>query len=349
MNLVRAPLNTTRKLQRISALPVACLLACSVNLAAAPLTCSEPVGFLKAEVRGASELGPALHSFGIPFQRNNVFQGSVTDVRRGQGGLCEIRCSAPGWNPAQWIAVQHFAKLRSGPGEGRLLLITGSTADTLTVQIPNDIPLENVVQTNVVLEVIPAHTLASIFGTGAATVVGTGANAAEADLVRIHDGNSWASYFHNGTNWRRVESDESQDNLALRPEHGLLLVRRSKDTLSLPLGGSIGVRAELTTLPASGEALLAYRWPLAPTLQSLNLHKLVGWKSAPAAAQADKVLLWNGSFWDAFYHSGTRWEKSGSFAGQDNVLIPKTSALLVRRSGAGGESLWSTPVPFVYP
>jgi uncharacterized protein (TIGR02597 family) len=349
MSCAQARPNATLRLQCTQSQSLAFFLLGSLHLVAAPLTCSEPVGFLKAQVHGASELGPALHSFGIPFQRNNVFQGGVTHVRRDEMGRCEIRCGGPGWQPSQWTVVPHFAKLRSGPGAGRLFFITGTTADALNLQIPNDVLLENVVRTNDVLEVFPANTLASIFGTGAATVVATGTSAADADLVRLHDGSSWTSYFHNGTHWRRVESDGTQDHLALRPEQGLLFVRRSKNTLSLPLGGSVGVRAELTTLPDSGEALLAYRWPLASTLQSLNLHKLVGWKSAPAAAQADKVLLWNGTFWDAFYHSGTRWEKSGSFASQDNVLIPKTSALLVRRSGAGGEGLWSLPVPFVYP
>ncbi len=340
----RVHVRVVARLQLLVALGTAPFLLGGGGLNAAPAACSEPVGFLKAPLPAASDLGPALHSLGIPFQRPSVFQGSVSGV-----GTGSIRCSAPGWAAGQFIATPHFLKLRSGTGAGRAFLITANTGDTLTVQVPQDVTLTSLVRENDVMEVFPAHTLESLLGTGTGTLLQTGTSAAEADLVRLHDGTAWSSFFHNGTTWRKVGSQDAQTQVALRPDQGLLVVRRGKQALNLPLGGAVGVRAELSSLPASGETLLAHRWPVASTLQALNLHKLSGWKSAPAAAQADKVLLWNGTYWDAFYYSGTRWEKAGSFASQDNATVPKTGALLVRRAGASAASWWSAPVPFVFP
>lgn len=340
----RVHARTFARLQLLVALGTTLLLLGGGKLSAAPAVCSEPVGFLKTQLPAASDLGPALHSFGIPFQRPSVFLGSVSGI-----GPSSVRCPAPGWASGQFTATPHFLKLRSGTGAGRAFLITANTGDTLTVQVPQDVTLASLVRENDVMEVFPAHTLESLLGTGTGTLLQTGTSAADADLVRLHDGTSWSSFFHNGTTWRKVGSQDAQTHVALRPEQGLLLVRRGKQALNLPLGGAVAVRAELGGLPASGETLLAHRWPVASTLQALNLHKLSGWKSAAAAAQADKVLLWNGTSWDTFFYSGTRWEKAGSFASQDNATVPKTGALLVRRAGVSAAGWWSSPVPFVFP
>jgi hypothetical protein len=60
-------------------------------------------------------------------------------------------------------------------------------------------------------------------------------------------------------------------------------------------------------------------------------------------------MLWNGASWNIFYHTGSNWERSGSFANQNETVIPSGGAFLVRRLGNPGPGVLETAAPFVYP
>ena len=50
-----------------------------------------------------------------------------------------------------------------------------------------------------------------------------------------------------------------------------------------------------------------------------------------SANVADNVVLWDGSAWSTYYHNGTNWRKSGSFANQNNTIVYPDEGLFIFR------------------
>jgi hypothetical protein len=239
--------------------------------------------------------------------------------------------------------------MRSGQSVGSVFLVNSNTTDTLTLE-NSGASLAVQLSAGNAFEIFPAHTLLSTFGGGpGAVTLQSGTSEVDADLVRLNSGSLWVSYYYNGTNWRTPGSTVSQDNTIIRPDQGVFLVSKSNRSVKVVFGGVISVQQERSAVPSSGEALLPTRFPLNTTLNALQLHAQTGWKTGAAASQADKVMLWNGTSWNIFYHTGSNWEQAGSFANQNNTLIPSGSAFLVRRFGTASASFLQTTVPFVYP
>ena len=239
--------------------------------------------------------------------------------------------------------------MRSGQSVGSVFLVNSNTTDTLTLE-NSGASLAVQLSAGNAFEIFPAHTLLSTFGGGAGAVtLQSGTSEVDADLVRLNSGSLWVSYYYNGTNWRTPGSPVSQDNTIIRPDPGVFLVSKCNRSVKVVFGGAISVQQERSVVPSSGEALLPTRFPLQTTLNALQLHAQTGWKTGAAASQADKVMLWNSNSWNIFYHTGSNWEQAGSFANQNNTLIPSGSAFLVRRFGTASASFLQTTVPFVYP
>jgi len=311
---------------------------------AASVVASEPVGFLKATIPAASVQAPARIGMGLPFTRPSVYFGQVVTA-----GSSSFKAQAPNWTGAQFTKTPHFVKIRSGAGAGRTFLISANTGDTLSVDAEGQ-SLDALAPPETSFEIFPAHTLESTFG-GVSTAVRlqTGATEAEGDVVRMLGGTQWSSYFHDGTSWRKTGSKDVQNNVVIRPEQGVFLVSKSNRGLDVPLGGVVSVKPELTPIPGTGDAFVAMRFPLANTLAGLQIQGLPGWKTAAAASQADKVMLWNGASWNIYYHTGANWEQVGSFANQNTAPVPVGGAFLLRRVGSTGASLLPSAVPFAYP
>ena len=317
---------------------------CVAPLRAMDIVCSEPVGFIKTTLPAASTQSPSLRVLGLPFSRPDVFVGAIASL-----GENTLRCDSPGWSTGQFSSEPHFVRMRSGQGVGRVFLVKSNTADTLTLENAGP-SLSLQLGDGNVFEIFPAHTLVSAFGgAGSALKLQAGASEVDADVVRFNSGSSWVSYYHDGSNWRTPGSTASQNNTIISPDQGIFLVSKSSRNIKVIFGGAISVQRELTAVPGSGEALLPIRFPMASTLNALQLHTQSGWRTAAAASQADKVMLWNGTSWNIFYHTGSNWEQAGSFANQNNATIPAGGAFLISRFGNASAGFLETAAPFVYP
>ena len=302
---------------------------------------SEPVGFVNVTLPAPSGGASTAKLIGVPFHRASVFLG--TNLLSAANSL---QATAPGWVPAQFTGVPHFARMRSGAYSGRCFAVMANTVDTLTLAAGNA-----AFGVGDSFEIFPAHTLGSLFGTATpAFGLQTGASESVADLVRFNNGNTWVSYFHNGTQWRTTSDATSQNNTVIPPDQGVFVVRKSAGILNITLQGAVSVTAELSTVPGAGQGVLAPRFPLPSTLASLGVHNCSGWRKERAASLADTVLLWNGGDWGVFYHTGSFWKKAGASGAQDSPVIPAGEAVLIRRKdGASGPAeMTLTALPFVY-
>jgi uncharacterized protein (TIGR02597 family) len=299
---------------------------------------------MKTNLPAAPAQNPLRRALGLPFSRPDVFVGSIASV-----GENTLRCDPPVWSAGEFSSQPHFVKIRSGQGAGRMFLVKSNTADTLTLENPGQ-SLNLELGSGNVFGIFPAHTLLSVFGGGGSTAkLQSGSTEQNADLVRLNSGSSWVSYYHDGNNWRTPGSAVSQDETIIRPDQGVFLICKSSRNSKVIFGGAVSVQRQLTAVPRSGEALLPIRFPLASTLNALQLHTQTGWKTASAASQADNVMLWNGTSWNIFYHTGSNWEQSGSFANQNNATIPAGGAFLVRRFGSADAGVLEAAAPFLYP
>ena len=308
------------------------------NLPAASLV-SEPVGCVRVVVQPPATGETASKVLGIPFNRPSVFRGIVTSVAGST-----LKAGTPAWTFGQFMAEPHYLKFRTGPTAGRYFTVTANTSDTLTVSAPGVVFAEKQV-----FEIFPAQTLGSLFGT-TSVALRTGTSEASADFVRIHNGASWESYFHTGTQWQVSGGTASQNGAIIRPEQGIILVTGGTAPVALALLGSVSVSPEASAVPGTGVALVANRLPFATTLSALKIQSLTGWTKGASASVSDNLLSWNGSSWNVFYHTGARWQLAGSQASQDSAPISVGESLLIRRrdGSTAGAAFLDTAAPFSY-
>ena len=300
---------------------------------------SEPVGCIRVVIPSPATGETTSKVLGIPFNRASVFRGIVTSVSG-----ATIMAGTPAWSSGQFVSELHYLKFRTGPSAGRYFPVTANTADTLTLSAPGVTIAEKQV-----FEIFPAQTLGSLFGT-ASVALRTGASEASADLVRIHNGTAWNTYFHTGTQWQISGGTSSQNGTIIRPEQGIIVVASGTSPVSLALRGSVSITSEASVIPGSGEALVANRLPFATTLSALKIQSLAGWSKGVSATVADKLMSWNGSSWNVYYHTGARWQMAGSQASQDGASLPAGESLLIRRrdGSTASAAFLDTAAPFTY-
>jgi uncharacterized protein (TIGR02597 family) len=255
-----------------------------------------------------------------------------------------IKAGTPAWRSGQFVSEVHYLKFRTGPNVGRYFTVTANTADTLTVSAPGV-----VISENQVFEIFPAQTLGSLFGTTSVPLQ-TGTSEASADLVRLHNGTAWNTYFHTGTQWQLSGGTSSQNGTVIRPEQGIILVTNGVSPVSLALRGSVSITSEASVIPGTGEALVANRLPFDTTLSALKIQSLAGWTKGASASVADNLMRWNGSSWNVYYHTGARWQMAGSQESQDGASLPAGESLLIRRrdGSTASAAVLDTAAPFSY-
>ena len=301
---------------------------------------SEPVGFLKVTVPPATPQHVSAKLIGVPFQSASVFKGTIASV-----GSSTITCSSPGWRNNQFSGRPHFLKILSGSAVGKCVLIAANTVDTISCA-ENSVPV--VVGDS--FEIFAAYTLAGLLNppqSPGLTVGGT--TAATANLVRLLEGGTWTSYFHNGSNWRTSATSAIQDTTIIAPDNGALIVNQSTGAVSLTLFGAVSTGTEVNRIPSAGQGGFAPRFPVRRSLKDLGIQLCSGWSTAPTASQSDSVLFWSDSGWKVFYHDGMHWLGVGLSGSQDDtVLEPGEAAVVRRRDGAGSSTLLNSHGWFSY-
>ncbi len=313
----------TRRVSHRIAIALAALLTFDSWIKAASLV-SEPVGCIRVTIPPPVDGVSTRGVLGTPFNRASVYRG-VNVSMAVSNGVSTLTCASPGWTAGQFVTEVHYLKIRSGLNAGRVFQITANTANSVSVNA-GTVSLGS----RESLEIFPAQTLGSLFGTENFPLR-TGTSESTADLVRLHDGSSWVTYFHNGVHWRTRNFETSQDNTVLRPEQGIIVVCGGSSAVSVNLFGAVSVTPELSALPGSGESLVSNRSPVPITLSRLNLQSSTGWVAGSTASQADAAMRWNGASWNVYYHTGSHWQMAGSLASQDDAPISAGESLLIRR------------------
>jgi hypothetical protein len=275
-----------------------------------------------------------------------------------------VTSSAANWTSN--YAGAYYLHVTYGANVGVDFLISSNTTTTLTFAATN---MNALISAGDMFEIVPANTLASVFGTSTSTVVQTATSTACpsgftstcADSVNLWNGNAWTTYYNNGTHWVGIDSNKAivtanADSTAIPPNSGATFTRASgpsnAQTLSLPLMGRVPPSTMAAPAPAPGTTtLLGNRFPQATTLKALGLQSIVGWVSSTTASKADQVSLWNGSsFATTYYYDGQMWRKVGSALDFDDLLIDVMTVISVQRvQPVSGQSSTSTTFTQIMP
>ena len=313
-----------------------------------------PVGYLAITVpAAASASNPGNATVSVPFYAAIIRGGTIASV----DSATSFSIGSASWTAGQFTAAPHFVRITTGTHTGRFFLITANSSNQLTVETrgyslvsgaPANTSEIRLLTTDSV-EIIPAHTLGTLFG-ASSVAFQTGGSAAAADNVIIWDGSMWVPYFHDGTSWKTTGSFIPQNNAVVRPDTTMFIVRRALTSLTLTLIGTVPSGTERTDLPGPGSVFVSRRFPANTTLSALGLHTLPGWGSGNSASSADEVNLWNGTTWESFYYNGTNWKKAGSFVNADSQPVPASSGLFVTRrsSAAGTTSTLTQAAPYSF-
>lgn len=306
-----------------------------------------PVGFNTSAIpAAASASAPSNTVISAPFYAVAVFQGVVSSVDTAS------QLSVSGANFTSLLTTPpYLARLKTGPSAGRFFIVTGQTATqltldtatagyTLTTGAPSNTQAQVAVGDSV--EVLPANTLGTLFGTGTVPFQ-PGASANAADNVYLFNG-GWEVYFHNGSSWRKTGSFSSQNNTVVLPDRGMFIIRRATTPLNLTFLGTVPSTTERTDFAGPASSFKSNRFPVNMTLggtgpSALNLQNLPNWLTGASAQGADNLYLWDGTGWAVYFHNGTSWRKTGSFSSQDTTVVPLGSSMFViRQSTATGST-----------
>lgn len=299
---------------------------------------------------------------GIPLSKGAIYVGKVASVTANT-----ITVAGTPWTGLTLGAsnAPYLLKITSGTQAGRSLNILSNTESIVGLDTSVK-PRQSVslveggfsVQAGDGIEVVPAATLASVFGDGGANgpVQLTGAsNAVDADTVGIFDASAsrWDRYYFNTTRgqWEQAGSLQSCNTVKISPDAGVEIVRGASQAAdTLICSGYVpnaAPRLELPGGPASARvASLSY--PVNQTLGSLNY---TGWKKDNSIFRADTLSVWNAStgLWDTYYQrTDNSWRKQGDANSQSSVVIPCGVAvtLLKRDASESAASLPSSPMPY---
>jgi uncharacterized protein (TIGR02597 family) len=318
-----------------------------------------PVGFNTASITPATDAThPKSSVVSVPFYQIATFQGATSTVDSSN----QISFTGTTFT-STLTGPKYLARFKTGNSVGRFFIISSFTNTqltldtttagyTLTTGSPSNTQAQIAPGDSV--EILPANTLASLFGTGANVVFQTGSvNTADNIFIWNKTLQHFDNYFHNGTNWRLSGNGNIQDNFVVLPDAGLFIQRRGTAALNLTFLGTVPSTTERTDYPGPASSFVNTRFPIDYTFKGstnpLNLQNVPGWTPG-SVNTADQALLWNNALqhWDIYFYNGTNWRLSGNGNIQDNTAIPLgTPIFIVRRSTAAGNgSTFAQTLPY---
>ena len=340
----------------VSLICLAAILALVSSVSAQSVT-TIPVGFTTAAVTAAADVNnPASTVISVPFYAPASFVGGVSTVDSSN----QLSITGAAFTPGQYAATPFLARLKSGASTGRFFIVSGNTAtqltlDTTTAGYTLTTGAPSTTQAQVVagdsVEILPANTLSSLFGSTAGTVpFQQGSSASLADNVYLFNGSSWEVCFYNGTHWRQVANLNNQDNKIVLPDRGIFLIRRGTGVLNLTFLGTVPSTTERTDLTGPGSTFKSNRFPVDTTLGALALQNLPSWQSNASASLADNVYLWEGANWGVYFYNNTtsHWRRVSNLNNQDTKAVPLGTAMFVIRqsAAAGSTSTFTQVLPY---
>ena len=318
--------------------------ALSACISANAQTSTDPVGVVKVTIAAAPANGTKLTAISATLRGAIAHQGTATSL----GAFNPDAGSNPpnpdqaltqtgaGWTTNQWTTEPHLCYIENAAGAEEAYLIKSHTADELTLATSFDFFSSRYPSGTPTFRICKANTIGSLFGTTSATVpFKKSIFATSADNIYTWEGNGWATYYHNGTIWKKVggANSSSPENDVVFPDEGLFILRRETSDITLTFSGSVPLKDQVSTITASALTFASTRYPLGSTIEQLGFHNNPTWKKSIFATSADKVYLWSGNGWITYYHNGTTWKVIAPSGTSINVNapLPADSAIFVER------------------
>ena len=354
-HLQKLTMKTTKSTLRSGTAALAiCIAALSTSAFSQTTATTTPVGFMTYPLTQNQTT-----SVGFPLMETANYTGPVLTFT-----TSTIQASGVAWVADQFATAgnPYFVAIRSGLQAGRILLVTGNTTDTLTLQT-DDTGLDAASFSLVTgttpdnFDLFPGDTLGTVFGTTATAGVlpsgiQGGTSLLSADGVQIHNGVKFVSYFFNTTlsKWVMLNGGTTdQKDTILYPDKGLLIARRGPNS-TLTLMGRVPATGLLTKLPNGSTTAVSVRFPTDTTLTGLNFSGPGTWIQG-SSFTADTVNLWNGIKWVAFYKNASGvWNMlNGGTVDQGATVIPAGTAILILKHGtanSGFNTFFSQALPY---
>jgi uncharacterized protein (TIGR02597 family) len=192
-------------------------------------------------------------------------------------------------------------------------------------------------------------TIAQVFGTGSDSKFVASSDFAQADQVLLFDrasGGFITYYLHRASatttaEWRRVGSAGKMDDAVIPPGAGLFVRRTAASSFDLVVTGTVRLNDFVLPL-AAGYNFVSLPYPAAQSPASLQMNGANGFTGANDAANADQILVFNGSSYETYFlyrstdGSTEAWRKLNSdttsysstqlLAASDSVFIRKVAA-----------------------
>jgi uncharacterized protein (TIGR02597 family) len=302
-----------------------------------------PVGAIQLTIPAAASAAvPKYTAINLPLADGIVYRGSISSVNSATSITVSNTVSETFGS-----ATPYLLKLTSGAHQGRVFVINSNTGSTLTVN--NDgtaldtlSPAITVGASGDKFIIYPADTLFGVFGSG---VLGA-TTAANADQVWIWQPATakYNKYYYNTTNsrWQEASFQTPSNTLVLRPDVGILFVRKDTTALTLTLTGEIPTTVTRVQVRDSGNTYVATALPADTNLLGLGLQDKVSWVKATAAASADQVWVWQTStakFNKYYYHStNNRWQEASFQTPSNTLSIPVGTPVMIKKAAASGST-----------
>ena len=322
-----------------------------------------PVGFISLNFPAGTVPAPSTTTLSAPLLRTAEFSGVVASI----DSATQLTLSGATWGGGAYAGptAPYMAKVMTGASVGRFFLITANTANRVTLDLstapalPGATLVGNVTVGDSV-QIIPLHTLGTLFGNSVATlpanwVAATVKTSATQVWILSNPATStWTSYyFHSTANaWRSVGTI-AQTNTVLYPDDGLMVLHVGANPVAFTVMGTVPSTGERTDVGDAGSVFTSTRFPVDVTLLNTGIHSLPGWLKSTTASTSDNVWLWNplkagGPGWDTyFYHSTANMWRSVGLLNQGGTVIPAgTGILLTRRVPAAGSTTLAQTLPY---
>lgn len=305
---------------------------------------TDPVGYVTLTIPAGSTV-PSQTAICLPLHSLATVGGQVTGtISSVTSGT--ISNSNAGWTAGSLsnAASPYFVRIKSGAAMGRTLQILSSPSNTTTDLAVNNQGTDLTTLGIAVgdsYEIIEGDTLKLLFGDPTTSGIQGGANAASADNVQYWNGGVWQTFYFNTTNNRWQQSginSVSADNFVIRPDAGLIYVRRATTGLTMTFTGSVPTTDLRYVIKSAGSTFVANGFPVDTTLAALGYNN-PGWVSKPStdAASADQVLYWNGGVWQHFYFNSTnnRWQQVGiNSVSANGFSIKAGQPVMIQKAGS---------------
>jgi uncharacterized protein (TIGR02597 family) len=314
-----------------------------------------PVGAVKIMIGAASSASiPKYTSVSLPLIDGIIYRGRLVGV--GAASLTISNTVSESFNSS----TPYIIKLTSGSHKGRAFIISSNAGSVLNIDNQGTAlnslnpPVNLGVDVGDSYVIFPADTINGVFG---AQVQGA-ATAAEADQVWLWQPVSarYNKYYYNTTNsrWQDTDFGSPANNVVIRPDAGVMFMRRGLTDLELNLVGEVPTSETKFQIRDAGYTFVTHSLPVSNNLLGIGLHTQPNWTSATSAAQADQVWIWQpaSARFNKYYYNTTnsRWQDTDFGSASNSVIIDAGVPFMVKRAAEVGAtySIMTASLPTSY-